>query len=283
MKLAIGIKIAYGETLPHHTHYLVKKAIPNQQFLIAAVRPLHIVSPTWFEALRLACRTPDRPNVPIPEAPEPQQDGEEDGAYDKRVQKYERELLAIDHDVGSDLPRWWGHSLLEKHWDVAWPQETDPKYFPVSWSTDEPGIWKRDVARQTIFRNMLLVSFSGSDDAVSNFSSIVRACPVMLNEGSSLVPRRQDEKNATIVQLGGGHFLASSALQRSPLPNHATELVELVKEYKKTHAVSEQTKIVILPPPNLFTDETEGSLMQPEELDDQSLQQRDLLLDLQQE
>lgn len=84
------------------------------------------------------------------------------------------------------------------------------------------------------------------------------------------------------MQLGGGHFLASSVLQRSPLPNDATELIELVKEYKKTHTVPEQAKIVILPPPNLFTDETEGSLMQPDELDDQSLQQRDLLLDLQQ-
>jgi hypothetical protein len=29
----------------------------------------------------------------------------------------------------------------------------------------------------------------------------------------------------------------------------------------------DEAKIVILPPPNLFTDETEGSLMQPEDLD----------------
>lgn len=276
MKFAAGVKVAYGETLPHHTHYLVKRTTPNQPFLTAAVRPLHIVSPTWFNALWMACKPPDRPNVPIPEVPEPQQDGEEDAAYDKRVQKYERELLAIDPDVGSDVPRWWGHSLLEKSWDGSWPPENDPHFFPTSWGTEEPGIWKRDVSRQTIFRNMLLVSFSGSNDAVSKFSSILRACPVLLNGVSSLVPRRQDEKNATIVQLGGGHFLASNVLQRSPLPNDVTELVELVNDYKKTNDMPDEAKIVILPPPNLFTDETEGSLMQPEDLDDQSLQQRDL-------
>lgn len=197
------------------------------------------------------------------------------------MQKYERELLAIDPDVGSDVPRWWGHSFLEKSWDAAWPPEADPKYFPVGWGTEEPGIWKRNVARQTIFQNLLLVSFSGSQDAVSYTLFIfVQSCSTGF---LSYFLRRQDEKNATIVQLGGGQFLASSVLQRSPLPNDATELVELVNEYKKTNAVPDQAKIVILPPPNLFADETEGSLMQPEELDDQSLQQRDLLLDLQQE
>ncbi|GAA5976317.1 hypothetical protein JCM10908_005456 [Rhodotorula pacifica] len=254
---SLGIKVAYGETLPHHTHYDVKKVTPNKMLLTAAARPVHIVSPTWFEALRIASKPPDRPTAGVPPEPEPQQPGEDTATYDKRVQKYERDLLALDPDVGSDASRWWGHSFLEKDWEAAWPTETDPKYCPAPWNTEPVGVWKKDERRRTIFRNVLMVSFSGALDA--------------------------DEKYAVIVQLAGGHFFATGILQRSPLPADCTELVDAIAEYKVSAKVSSEAKIVILPPSNLFTDETQGSLMQTDELDEQSLQQRDLLLDLQEQ
>lgn len=169
---AEGIKVAYGETLDHHTHYIVKKTTPNKLLLTAAARPVHVVSPTWFDALRIASKPPDPPSGPVPEPPAPRQPGEEAALYDKRVLKYERELLALDPDVGSDVPRWWGHSLLEKNWEAAWPAEADPRYYPTPWQDDEePGIWKKNVARRTVFQNRLFASFSGSIDAVSTVPS----------------------------------------------------------------------------------------------------------------
>jgi hypothetical protein len=57
------------------------------------------------------------------------------------------------------------------------------------------------------------------------------------------VGRRKDDnlgfiRHATIVQLGGGHFLASNVLQRSPLPNDVTELVELASGCMSEPSVS---------------------------------------------
>lgn len=85
------------------------------------------------------------------------------------------------------------------------------------------------------------------------------------------------------MTLGGGHFYASSVLQTSPLPTSATELAEALAAYRSAMAISQDVKIVVVPPPGLFTesglqDSVSGD--QPPELDEDSMQQKELLLDL---
>lgn len=81
-----------------------------------------------------------------------------------------------------------------------------------------------------------------------------------------------------MLSLGGGHFFASSILQTAPLPNSASQLVDAIETYRTDAKVKSDAKMVIIPPDGLFDDAAAQR-----ELDEQSAQQKDLLLDLQEQ
>lgn len=129
----------------------------------------HIVSHEWYDELLSVTTAPAFPAEPIPVRPGPPPEGaskEELTAHDKEVSRYEKELLAMNEDVGGDPTRWWGHCHLENDWDGAWPSETDPKNLPAPFEHFQPTVWAKNDARGDLFKDVLVVDFRGREDAV---------------------------------------------------------------------------------------------------------------------
>ncbi|BGP06491.1 hypothetical protein JCM10049v2_002313 [Rhodotorula toruloides] len=249
---ALGIKVAYRDTHPHHTHFIAKRCIPNALLLRAAMHLTHIVSHEWYDELLSVTTAPAFPAEPIPVRPGPPPEGaskEELTAHDKEVSRYEKELLAMNEDVGGDPTRWWGHCHLENDWDGAWPSETDPKNLPAPFEHFQPTVWAKNDARGDLFKDVLVVDFRGREDA--------------------------DNHAAELVTLGGGSFFACNVFQQDPPPSTVSDLLDAITTFKTDHGLSGGSKIAIIPPAGVFVDEGE------EPGGDGAEQRKELIEDLQ--
>ncbi|BGP30540.1 hypothetical protein JCM10296v2_002295 [Rhodotorula toruloides] len=248
----LGIKVAYRDTRPHHTHFIAKRCTPNAPLLRAALHLTHVVSHEWYDELLSVTTAPDFPADPLPVHPGPPPEGaskEELTAHDKEVLRYERELLAMNEDVGGDPTRWWGHCHLENDWDGAWPSETDPKNLPASFEHFQPTVWAKNDARRDLFKDVLVVSFRGRDEAADSAPEL--------------------------VTLGGGSFFACDIFQQTPPPSSVSDLLDAITTFKTDHGLSGGSKIVIIPPTGVFVDDGEGAS------GDGAEQQKKLIEDLQ--
>ncbi|GAA5887291.1 hypothetical protein JCM6882_002478 [Rhodosporidiobolus microsporus] len=250
----LGVKIAFKTFRPHHTHFLMKSASPTVHLLRAAVAPAHVVSPTFFTELVARSSCPPRPSEPLPAhpGPPPPAGTDKDGmaAYDKSVALWEKNLLALNEDVGADWSRWWGHSFLEKDWESAWPGEGEyPPERAAAAKEWDPRRWAREGKRARLFEGCLFVSFRGNAS--------------------------QDEADADIVRAASGSFFASSLLQRSPLPS-IDEVLSAIADFSDEHpaaaAADGATKVVLSPP---------GEVFEAEEGDEVVAGQLELLKELQ--
>ncbi|BGP23236.1 BRCT domain containing protein [Rhodotorula toruloides] len=247
-----GIKIAYRDTRPHHTHFVVKRCVPNAPLLRAAMHLTHVVSHAWYDELLSVTAALDFPAEPLPVHPGPPPEGaskEEMTAHDKEVARYEKELLAMNEDVGGDPTRWWGHCHLENDWDGAWPSETEAKNLPAAFEHFQPTVWARNDARRDLFKDVLVVSFRGRNDA--------------------------DDRAAELVNLGGGSFFSCDVFQQTPPPSSVSDLLDAINTYKTDHGLMGGSKVAIIPPPGVFVEPGE------EAGGDGAEQQRELIEDLQ--
>ncbi|GAA5983791.1 hypothetical protein JCM11641_005193 [Rhodosporidiobolus odoratus] len=247
----LGIKLAYKTFLSHHTHFLTRTAIPTHALLRASISCARIASPAFFRALTERGAAPERPQEPLPAHPGPPPVGaskEDQAAYDKTLTGWEKQLLALNADVGGDWERWWGYSWLEKDWEAAWPEEGEfPPEVASQAAEMDPKKWDRDEKRKGLFKGVLVISFRGS-------------------------PAHEEADNS-IVQTGGGSFFACPLLQQSPLPDSAIDLVNAIDGYKTDNAVAGASKLVFIAPL--------GSLDPDGEKDENTLAQLELLKDLQ--
>jgi hypothetical protein len=136
----------------------------------------HVVSHEWYDELVAVTAAPDFPAEPLPVHPGPPPEGaskEELTAHDREVQRYEKELLAMNEDVGGDPTRWWGHCHLENDWDGAWPSETDPKNMPAPFEHFQPAVWAKNDARSDLFKDVLVVSFRGPGEPVRRIRDLL--------------------------------------------------------------------------------------------------------------
>ncbi|GAA6034862.1 hypothetical protein JCM8097_009337 [Rhodosporidiobolus ruineniae] len=249
---SLGIKIAFKNYLPHHTHFLNKAAVPTPSLLSAAVHSARVASPTWLNELHERSLTPARPSQPLPSPPDhpgPSASKDDLASYDKSLSAFEKQLLELNHDVGADWQRWWGHSHLERDWGIAYPREEKypPEVAPQAPNWD-PRRWDRDERRKSVLEGCLFVSFRG--------------CPA------------QDDTDASIVSSASGAFFACDLLQRSPLPS-LSNLLSAIDGFKTDHAFPGACRVVLVAPLGLDVDEGE------EEMDEHQRGQVERLRELQ--
>lgn len=152
-KIDAGVKVAYRNFLPHHTHLLTKTLGPSFQLLLAAMRCANVCSPAFFEILhvvgKLDARSAACPHIPPGTGPV-------DAALEKAI-------LKVDTKAGYDVRRHWGHAFLEDDWGALKPP-TDPA-FACDVNPEEPAVdtvaWNRNEQRKSLFKNILFVSFRG--------------------------------------------------------------------------------------------------------------------------
>ncbi|GAA5998793.1 uncharacterized protein JCM10292_007236 [Rhodotorula paludigena] len=224
----LGIKVAYREFRAHHTHWIAKSVSPSASAVLAAMRFTPIVSPAWFASLSALGAPPPFPS----EVPGPRpviEEGEDATAYERRVTRWEKDLLELEPDVGADSERHWGHCALELDWDGTWPAKERDEYLPAPWEGHEPRLWRRDERRKTLFEGVLVVAFQGEEEA--------------------------DETQSLLVTLGGGSYFPCTLLHDSVLPSSATSLVSAIDTFKKAQGAriaDAPSRVVVLPPADAY-------------------------------
>ncbi|GAA5860031.1 hypothetical protein JCM8547_003065 [Rhodosporidiobolus lusitaniae] len=246
---SLGFKIAIKEFHSHHTHYVAKTGIPSALVLKAAMCTAHVVSPAFFTAFADAGRALDRPSEPIdspPVAPSAGASKEDQAAYDKALTAWEKNLLALNPDVGADWEKWWGHSYLETNWEASKPDERDYPTAPaLDYGIQDAKNWAPDDKRKSLFDGCLVVSFLGVAS--------------------------QEEADGELVRAGSGAYFSCNLLQQDPPPS-TSDIIAAIDEFKTEHAFNSARKIVIVAP--------KGSLEDGPK-DDTTVKQLELLRDLQ--
>ncbi|ORY74292.1 hypothetical protein BCR35DRAFT_306746 [Leucosporidium creatinivorum] len=233
----IGVKFSFTPPLPHHTHLLTARATPSSSLLLASMSLLPILSPTYFTALHTLCTPPPYPSPsPIGDPPAQTQEGDDSRALDKKLGAWEKQLLALNPEVGYDWRRWWGHSAVEEDWERR-PDEEDEKWRPKQPSEGQFGEyrevekWAREEGRKKLFEGVVVVSYRGLKDS--------------------------DDLDARLLTLGSGHFLASHLLT-TPEVNLTALLLE-IDDFKKSEKIQDkQVRVVLLAPPGVEEEVQQG-------------------------
>lgn len=164
--------MSFSSPLPHHTHYLVDKVTPSAPFLQATMSLLHPVLPTFFDTFHELAKPPAYPDpFPLPEPPEPpteEQLAAAPKAYEREMNAWERSLLALNPDVGSDWRRWWGHGAMEVSWGRRPREEMFLPGKEAGLSQFEPRGWARDGRRRGMFQGVVVVSYRNLQSSVSS-------------------------------------------------------------------------------------------------------------------
>lgn len=122
-----------------------------------------VTSPKYLAALFESATPPTRPsNLPRP----PNALNGDDSANERAVKSFtakmmqwEKQMIEINPEVGSDWERWFGKSELERDWNAR-PRETeeDGRFQPQSdgFLVDR---WSPDIGRKTLWRGVMVISY----------------------------------------------------------------------------------------------------------------------------